>query len=84
MGTDSRSRLNAALFGIRDGSAWVAADVFVTRRNGDLLVEGWVGQRVAAILVRKDASGMRDLWDKLSAVAIDDVPARTTRPAAAP
>lgn len=74
MGINSRTRLQASLFGIKDGKAWVAAGAFVTRRDGDLLVEGWVGERVAAILVRKDTSAtLGTVWEKLNEVAVDDV-----------
>ncbi|MDR6555745.1 hypothetical protein J2809_000076 [Arthrobacter pascens] len=47
----------------------------MTRRDGDLLVEGWVGRRVAAIIVRRDPSetAARTVWDKLNEVAVDDV-----------
>lgn len=74
MGMDSRTRLQTALFGIKDGEAWVAAGAFVTRRNGDLLVEGWMGRRVATIIVHRDSSETaRLIWDKLTEVAVDDV-----------
>lgn len=70
---DGGTRLQAALFGITAGVAWVADDVFVTRRNGGLLVEGWVGRRVAAIPVRCDSGDtMRAIWEKLNEVAVDD------------
>lgn len=64
-----------ALFGIRSGVAWVADDVFVTRRSGDLLVERWFDHRVATIALPADSNGtMRIIWEKLNEVAIDDLP----------
>lgn len=69
---DSRTRPQAGLFGVKDGVAWVADDVFVTRSAGDVLVERWVGQRPVSILVRRDGVGiMRTIWAKLNDVAID-------------
>lgn len=69
---DSRSRLQAALFGVKDGVVWVADDVFVTRWAGDLLVEGWVGRRTVSILVARGGVGtMRTVWAKLNEIAVD-------------
>lgn len=70
---DSRTRLQAALFGVKNGVAWVADDVFVTRSSGDIVVEGWVGRRLASILVARDDVGvMRTIWAKLNEVATDE------------
>jgi hypothetical protein len=69
---DSRKRLQAALFGFKDGVVWVADDVFVTRSAGDVLVERWVGSRLVAVLVPRDAVGMmHTIWAKLNEVAIE-------------
>lgn len=69
---NSRTRLQAALFGVRDGVAWVADDVFVAHWAEGILVEGWMGQRSVSILVAPDGVGiMRTIWDKLNEVAID-------------
>lgn len=69
---DSQTRLQFALFGVKDGVAWVADDVFVTRSAGDVLVERWIGSRLVAVLVRRDAAGMMQIiWAKLNEVAID-------------
>lgn len=70
---DSRSRLQAALFGIKGGVAWVAEDAFVTRCNGDLLVERWVGRRVTSAFVSKGGGrAMEKIWEKLNEVAMAD------------
>jgi len=63
----------AAMFGIRDGAAWVADDVFVTRDGrGDVLVERWDGRGVRSAVVRRDSEGyMRAMWIKLTEVAAD-------------
>lgn len=70
-----RSARQLALFGINSGVAWVAEDAFVTRRGEDLLVERWIGDRVAAIVVSAASSGkMRMVWEALSNIAVDDLP----------
>lgn len=70
-----RDRGATALFGIKGGVAWVAEDVFVTRSNGDLLVELWIGPRVVSILVHADSEGyMQAIYAKLAELAIDDLP----------
>lgn len=73
---DSKSRIRAALFGIEaSGAVWVADHAIVTRRNGDILVEGWVGNRVASVLVRQHSTGTtRAIWEQLNEVAVDDEP----------
>lgn len=77
----SRSRLEAALFGIKSGQVWVADNAIVTRRqDGDILVEGWVGRRTASILVPKNSNGTtRAIWDKLNEIAKDDLTASAGR-----
>lgn len=61
-----------AMFGFRNGAAWVAEDVFVTRcPNGDVLVERWDGGGVRTATVRKDSDHfLRAMWEKLNEVAI--------------
>lgn len=67
-----KARLSIALFGMRDGAAWVADDAFVTRQGEDILVEKWVGHRVVSILVqRTSALRMADLWSRLAEIAVD-------------
>lgn len=67
---DRKSRLQAALFGIKAGVVWVAEDAIVTRQNGDILVERWVGARVVTVLVREDSTGInRAIWEKLNEIA---------------
>lgn len=60
-----------ALFGMRDGVAWVAEDAFVTREGEDILVEKWVGPRVVSILVRRatGAGWMAAIWSRLTELA---------------
>jgi hypothetical protein len=62
-----------AMFGHRNGQAWVADDIFVTRcRGGDLLVERWDERGLRTATVRKDSPRFfRDMWEKLNEVAID-------------
>jgi hypothetical protein len=75
MGANHRDQGATALFGIKGGVAWVAEDVFVTRSNGDLLVELWIGPRVVSILVHADGDGfMQAIYAKLNELAIDDLP----------
>ncbi len=70
-----KDRGATALFGIKGGVAWVAEDVFVTRSNGDLLVELWIGPRVVSILVHAESEGyMQAIYAKLAELAIDDFP----------
>jgi hypothetical protein len=72
---DRKSRLKAALFGIKAGVVWVAEDAIVTRQHGGILVERWVGQRHVSVLVRDDSTGtMRKVWEKLNEIAITDLP----------
>lgn len=40
---NSSARLKTALFDVKDGLGWVSSDVFVARRHGGLLKEGWDG-----------------------------------------
>lgn len=63
----------AAMFGFRDGAAWVADDVFVTRDiRGDVLVERWDGRWVRSAVVRRNSEGfMREMWIKLNEIAVD-------------
>lgn len=69
---DSSARLKTAFFGIKDGLGWVSRDVFVTRRDGGLLVEGWVGPRLVTILIGADfRCVMPAVWSKLDEVAIE-------------
>lgn len=65
-----------AMFGFRDGAAWVADDVFVTRDGrGDVLVERWNGRGVRSAVVRRDSEGfMKAMWIKLSEIAVDGAP----------
>jgi hypothetical protein len=69
-------RMPPALFGFRDGVAWVADDVFVTRyAGGNLLVERWAGLGVRSAMVRAESQGfMRAMWLKLNALAVDGTP----------
>lgn len=61
-----------ALFGMRDGVAWVAEDAFLTREGEDILVEKWVGHRAISILVRRSsAAALADLWLRLVEMAAD-------------
>lgn len=70
---DSGARLQAALFGERDGVGWVSNDVFVTRKAGVLLVEGWIGRRLVSVRLGGDFSVlMPAIWLKLNEVAVDD------------
>lgn len=64
------------MFGYKDGEAWVADDVFVTRcRGGDVLVERWDGRGVRTATVRKDTTDwLRAMWIKLNEVAMDVAP----------
>lgn len=66
----------AAMFGFRDGAAWVADDVFVTRDGrGDVLVERWDGSGLRSAVVRRDCEGfMRSMWIKLMEIAVDGTP----------
>lgn len=66
----------AAMFGCRNGEAWVAEDVFVTRcQSGEIMVERWDGQGVRTAIVRKDSAQFMhaELWVKLTDVAVDGV-----------
>lgn len=65
-----------AMFGFRDGTAWVADDVFVTRDlRGDVLVERWDGRGVRSAVVRRNSEGfMRAMWIKLNEIAVDGIP----------
>ena len=75
MGGTQRDRGATALFGVKGGVAWVAQDVFVTRINGGLLVELWIGPRVVSIRVHADSEGyMQAIYAKLDELAIDDLP----------
>ena len=70
---NSGSRLQTALFGLKDGVGWVSNDVFVTRRAEVLLVEGWVGRRLVSVSLGRDfESIMPAIWSKLNEVAFDD------------
>lgn len=65
--------MQSALFGLKDGVGWVSSDVFVTRRAGALLVEGWVGRRLVSVRLGGDFSSiMPAIWSKLNEVAVDD------------
>ena len=65
--------MQTALFGLKDGVGWVSNDVFLTRRAGDLLVEGWVGRRLVSVHLGGDfSSNMPAIWSKLNEVAVDD------------
>lgn len=68
---DKRRARDIALFGMRDGVAWVAEDAFVTREGEDILVEKWVGHRVVSILVRRPtgAGWMAGVWSRLRELA---------------
>ena len=67
---DRRARFRDALFGIKSGVVWVAEDAVLTRLNGDILVERWVGGRVVSVLVRGDSTGTtRRIWEKLNELA---------------
>lgn len=68
--------LPVAMFGFRDGTAWVADDVFVTRDlRGDVLVERWDGRGVRSAVVRRNSEGfMRAMWIKLNEIAVDGIP----------
>lgn len=69
---DSSARLKTALFGLKDGLGWVSSDVFVTRAEAGLLVEGWVGHRLVTVLI--DANFryvMPAVWAKLDEMAIE-------------
>lgn len=72
-GHDGRqARLNAALFGIKNGAVWVAEDAFVTRAADNILVEKWVGQRLVSILIRPASAGSpSSVWSRLNEVAMD-------------
>lgn len=75
-GGRTRASVPAAMFGFKNGAAWVAHDVFVTRDvRGDVLVERWDGQGVRFAVVRRDSEGfMRAMWFKLSEIALDGIP----------
>lgn len=77
-GTPTRAQ-PPALFGIRDGAAWVAEDVFITRKScGDMLVEHWDVRGVRSAVVRKDSEGfLRAIWLKLAEGAIEGIPDST-------
>lgn len=68
----SKTPTSEAMFGYRDGAAWVAEDVFVTRcSNGDVLVERWDGCGVRTATVRRDSeSFLREIWTKLNELAV--------------
>lgn len=72
----SRASAPAAMFGFKNGAAWVAEDVFVTRDvRGDVMVERWDPQGVRFAVVRRDSEGfMRAMWFKLNEIAVDDMP----------
>ncbi|AUZ35672.1 hypothetical protein C3B78_15260 [Arthrobacter sp. PGP41] len=65
-----------AMFGFKEGAAWVADDVFVTRDlRGDVLVERWDGRGVRCAVVRRNSEGfMRAMWIKLNEIAVDGIP----------
>jgi hypothetical protein len=65
------------MFGYKNGQAWVAEDVFVTRcSGGDLLVERWDMSGVRTATVRKDSTQfLHEMWVELNKVAIDGAPA---------
>lgn len=71
-----RGMLPAAMFGFKDGVAWVADDVFVTRfKGGILLVERWDGRSVRSAVLRPDSEGfLRALWVALNAIAVNGAP----------
>ena len=71
-----RGMLPAAMFGFKDGVAWVADDVFVTRFTGGiLLVERWDGRSVRSAVLRPDSDGfLHALWVALNAVAVNGAP----------
>lgn len=70
-----RPALPEAMFGFKDGEAWVADDAFVTRDvHGDLLVERWDLLGVRFAVVRRDSEGfMRSMWFKLNEIAVDGI-----------
>lgn len=72
----NNAKMPAALFGFSDGAAWVADDVFVTRRAvGEILVERWTQRGVRSLVVHEVSEGfMRAIWLKLNAVAVDGPP----------
>lgn len=72
----SRASLPEAMFGFKNGAAWVAEDAFVTRDvRGDLLVERWDRHGVRFAVVRRDSEGfMRAMWLKLNELAVDGIP----------
>lgn len=56
---------------MRDGRPWVSDAAFVTRKDDNLLVEGWIGSRVVSILVRPSTRGsMPAVWEKLNELVI--------------
>lgn len=78
MGGNQADGRATALFGIKGDVAWVANDAFVTRSNGDVLVERWIGSRVVSIIVREASDGfMGIIWSKLSEMAMDGLPNST-------
>lgn len=74
--TRPRASAPVAMFGFRDGAAWVADDVFVTcDGRGDVLVERWDGRGIQSAVVRRDSEGfMRSMWIKLMEIAVDGTP----------
>jgi hypothetical protein len=60
------------MFGFKNGTVWIADDVFVTRcTNGDILVERWDGRSVRTATVRRDSDHyLRAMWEKLTELAI--------------
>lgn len=73
---DPTRPLPVAMFGYRNGEAWVADDVFVTRScEGDLLVERWDGRGLRTATVRRNSSqSLRAMWVKLNEIAVDGMP----------
>ncbi|BCW20191.1 hypothetical protein NtRootA9_28990 [Arthrobacter sp. NtRootA9] len=68
---NSETRLQAALFGERNGVGWVSSDVFVTRKAEVLLVEGWIGPRLVSVRLSGDFRVlMPNVWLKLSEIAV--------------
>ena len=67
---DRKSRLRAALFGVKSGVVWVADDAILTRQCDGILVKRWVGGRVVSVLVREDSTGTaRAIWERLNELA---------------
>jgi len=67
---DRKSRLRAALFGVKSGVVWVADDAIISRQCDGILVKRWIGDRVVSVLVREDSTGTtRTIWERLNELA---------------